>query len=584
MKWWRSKGLIILIVVAVCAGGTYIFLSKGTETAAKEEQQTIVEVKKGSIRSSVSGTSQFEPKDSQIIAAPADGTIKTMNLARDLAVKAGDTLLELSSPALENDLQKIQVSYNELQKQLSDLLKEQGNMQITAPITGKITYAANLEVGSNVNKTTKIATISNMKTLIVTLPFGLEDAVQLHVGDVIDLTIDNFMLTKSGTIQSIGKEPRADGKGGKMIDIEISIANDNSLYAGLVAKGTAVIGEREVDSQETGVLQYSQVATVLANVSGYVKTLPYSNNSLVNAGDLLAVFANDSLNDDILSKQAAIDQQKLSLDNAQERINELTVKAPFDGVFSTDFVNKKTNVLSSYPVGSKITSDTQLGGVASLSTMLLPIQVDELDLPNIKTGMTAEVKVDSITGRMFKGEVAQVSTVGTTTNGVTFFDVVLAVTNTNELLKYGMTATAEILIQDKKDILYLPPEALQSQQGKRYVTLKNADGTEEAKHEIKIGIRSQTQIEVTEGLKEGDKVVTPVIQRQQALSQEEIQRMRQEFMQNGGAGGAGGFGGGGFPGGGGGAGGTGGTGGGGGMGGAGSSGSTGAGGGGTRSR
>jgi HlyD family secretion protein len=173
--------------------------------------------------------------------------------------------------------------------------------------------------------------------------------------------------------------------------------------------------------------------------------------------------------------------------------------------------------------------------------------------------MKADVKVDSIAGRTFQGEVNQISTVGTTTNGVTFYTVVLAVPNTNQLLKYGMTATAEILIQDKKDVLLLPIEALQSQQGKRYVTLKNADGTNETKHEVKIGIRSKTQVEITDGLKDGDKVVTPVLQKQpQTLTQAEIDALRRQFQQNGGAGGNGG---GGFGGpGGGGNGGTGGTG------------------------
>ncbi len=70
--------------------------------------------------------------------------------------------------------------------------------------------------------------------------------------------------------------------------------------------------------------------------------------------------------------------------------------------------------------------------------------------------------------------------------------------------------------------------------------MKKADGTVENEHEVKIGIRSKTQIEITEGLKEGDKVVLPVVKRQQNLSQDEINRLRQQFQQNGGAGGCGG--------------------------------------------
>jgi HlyD family secretion protein len=543
MKWLRSKGFLISLAIVICAGGTYLFLGKGNKSLAETATENIVQVKKGNIRSSVSGTAQFEAKDSQIISVPSEGTIKSMKLTRSMPVKAGDTLVELSDPTLENNLRKAQATYAQLERDLKSLQVQQSSLQAMASIGGKLSYPANLDLGSIVNKTTKIATISDIGTLKVKLPFNFEDAMQLKKGDPIDLTIDGFMLTKVGTVTSIGQSPRGDGKGGKLLDIEISIVNDNTLDAGLNAKGTASIGGNSVDSAATAALEYSQVVNIVAGVAGNVSKLSFKTGDLVQAGDTIALFSNDTLADDLIAKQASLDQQKLTVDDAQARVDTLTVKSPFDGVFSTDFVNQKSNILSAYPVGSVIKAGTQLGGVADPTAMQLPVQVDELDLPNIKTGMKADVKVDSLTGRTFTGEVSQVSTVGTTTNGVTFFTVVLSVSNPNQLLKYGMTGTAEILIQDKKDVIYLPPEALQRSNGKRYVTLKKADGTNELMHEIKIGITSKTQVEITEGLKEGDKVVTPVVKRQQNLTPQEINSLRQQFQQNGGQGGFGGNGG-----------------------------------------
>ncbi|MCD1257330.1 efflux RND transporter periplasmic adaptor subunit [Paenibacillus athensensis] len=542
MKWWRSKWFIVIVAVAICGAGSWLYLAKGKKSAAAEQTEVVVEAKKGNIRSSVSGTSQFEPKETQIISAPADGTIKSIHLVKNQPVKAGDVLIELSSSTLENDLQDAQMAYEQLQRDMTDLLAQEGSLQATAPISGKITYGGNLDVGSTVNKSTKLATIANVSKLTVTLPFFLEDAVQLHKGDPVDLTMDGFMLTKTGTIQSIGNDPKSDGKGGKLLDVEVAIDNDGSMDAGMNALGTVTIGERSVDSEGKAQLAYSQTASVLANTSGSIVKLPYKSGDIVKAGAVIATFENDSIQSDVDSKQSAIDRQKLKVDAAQEKVNNLKIVAPFDGIFSTDFVNKKVDVLSSYHAGSKVDSGTQFGAVASLEDMQLPIQVDELDLPNIKTGMKAEIKVDSLPGRTIAGEVTQVSTVGTTTNGVTFYDVVIAAKNTNNQLKYGMTATAEVLIQDKEGVIYLPPEALQSQKGKRFVSLKKPDGTVEAQHEIEIGIRSKTQIEITKGLNEGDKVVIPQLKRQQNLSQDEVNRLRQQFQQNGG--GAGGFGGG----------------------------------------
>lgn len=546
MKWYRSKWFIVLIAVIVCAGGTYAYFTKGKKSKAADVKEVTYEVKKGNIRSSVSGTAQFEPKDTQTISIPVDSDIKVINLKRNLAVKAGDVLLELTSTSLESDLQDAQLTYEQTQKDLNTLMDQQGLMAVKSPISGKLTYATNLEVGSTINKSTKIATISDVNNLTVTLPFFVEDAAQLHKGDPVDITIDGYMITKTGTIQSISKDPKSDGKGGKVVDIAIDVLNDNSMDAGTTVLGSVTIGGRAVDSQAKAALEYVKVTTVLAGTTGTVSTMPLKTGNMVRQGDTIATFVNDTIDDDILTKQSALERAKLKVDSAQDKVNGLKILAPFDGVFSTDFVNKRNDILSLLQVGTKVTSGMQLGAVASIAKMQLPVQVDELDLPNIKLGMKAEIKVDSYPGRIFPAEVTQISSVGTTTNGVTAYDVVLAADNKDNVLKYGMTATGEILIQDKKDAIYIPPEALQLQKGKRIVTLKKADGTVEADHEVKIGIRSKTQIEITEGLNEGDKVVLPnAVKRQQNLSQDEINRLRQQFQQNGGAGGAGGFGGGG---------------------------------------
>lgn len=540
----RKKIVIWTIVVIVLAGaGTYFYQMKSKPTLVTNAKENVIEVKKGNLRSSVSGTSQFEPKKMQTITIPADGTIKVMNLSRNKAVKSGDILFELSNADFNIGLQKAELALTQLKKDYEDLSKQKNSLTMVAPLSGKLTFANNLDIAAQVSKTTKVATISNMTILNVTLSFPLEDATQFHVGDQVDIAIEGYMLSKTGAIKAIRKIPRADATGNKMLDVDLEINNDNTLDAGLMARGSIHVGDHVSESLNQAPLQYSKTVTVIANANGNIQTLNYKSGDLVVQGAALGSIVNDTLENDMSNKQATIDQQKVTIDDLKEKQDSLIVKAPFDGVFSTDFVNQKSDVLSTYPVGAKVTSGIQLGSVASLDSMQLPVQVDELDLPSIKDKMKADVKIDSLAGRTYQGEVNQVSTVGTTTNGVTFYTVVLSVANNNKSLKYGMTATAEILIQNKENVLLLPIEALQSSQGKRYVSLKKADGTVEMKHEVKIGIRSKTQVEITSGLKEGDKVVTPILQNQaRTLSQADIQALREQF-QNGAGGAGGGFGG-----------------------------------------
>jgi HlyD family secretion protein len=180
MKWFSVKKMVVLIIAiaVISAGGYYLLTKKNTAKTASSPAEKVVTVTKGEIKSSVSGTSQFEAKNMQTISATSDGTIKVMNLTRNLAVKKGDLLFEISNPDYEVSLQKAQLTLSQLQKDLSDLKAQQLALNTRAPVSGKLTYANNIDVASPVTKTTKIATISDASNLTVTLPFLLEDAVQ----------------------------------------------------------------------------------------------------------------------------------------------------------------------------------------------------------------------------------------------------------------------------------------------------------------------------------------------------------------------------------------------------------------------
>jgi len=529
-KWWT-----ISLVVVVCAAATYGYLEYKPAKAATKQTETVETVQKGAIRVSVSGTSQLEATEVQNITATADGTIKTMNLSRSVSVKKGDLLFEISNPTLETALRESQDMLAQYEDELNDLVDQQNHMSLIAVASGKLTLSGNIAAGSNVQKGVQIGTVSDSSTFTAKLPFLLEDAVQLKKGDSLEVAIDGYMLTKTAVVQAVGSDPRPDAKGNKMLDVDISIANDGTLASGLKLGGTALIGGRSVESKEKGTLEYAKVEPVMSEAAGTIKQLNAKSGSTVRKGDVIAVLGNDSLAGLIKNKQSQIERQKLTVADNQQKVDALKVTAPFDGEFSSDFANQKSNVLNSYPVGAKVTSGTQFGAVASLSTMQLPIQVDELDLPSIKSGMKASVKVDALSGRALEGEVGQVSTVGTTTNGVTTYQTVILVKNAdpNSALKAGMTATGEILIQNKTDVLTIPLDAMQQAQGKRFVKLKKADGTVEEQHEIKVGIRSKTAIEVTEGLKEGDQIVIPV-REQTNMSQTDIDRLRQQFINGGG--------------------------------------------------
>lgn len=466
VKW----AVVAAAVVVLGGGGTYYFVKSDRTTNAAQSVESTAKVQKGNIRLSVSGTSQFSTQNLQNIAATADGTIKTMNLTRSQTVKQGDILVEISNGTLEASLKDAQTTLDTLQQDLDELLKQKQNLKIVAPAAGKLALG-NLDAGSSVSKSGKLGTVSVVSKLTVKLPFLLEEAAQFKAGDDVDLAFAGFALTKTGTVQSVGQTVKADASGNRLVEVTVSIDNDGTLAADLEATGTVIVNGREIKGKGSGKLEALQTVVLLSGTSGTVSEMKKKDGDTVQAGELIAVVVNDTLDDSIADKRAGIERQQRTIESAQQKIDDLTLKAPFDGVFSTDFANQKTNVLANYPVGATVTAGNLFGAVASLDVMTLPIQVDELDLSNIKPGLKAEVTVDAIAGRTFQGEVLQVSTVGTTTNGVTYYDAVIAVDNKNQQLKYGMTGTAQVIIQDKQNVLTIPIEAVRRQRGTTTVTV-----------------------------------------------------------------------------------------------------------------
>lgn len=550
----KKKTLIIIVAaLLVAGGGTTVYLTqsaKSTKPGATAGQQT-VKVTRGNLQATITGTSQLAAEQIQMITPPKEGMIKTINLSRNQTVKQGDLLLELTDTTLEERLDSAKATLSQYQADLQDLQEQLRALRTTAPRSGKLILAPNISEGANVTKTTKIASIADTGTLTVTLPFIQEEVAKARAGDTVELTIDGFLLTKTGTIESISAGNKADSKGNRISDVKIQVKNDGTMDADLNVQGSIVVNGLKVESTSTGKLQYNSSVTVFAGVAGTIGKLDITENRNVRAGEVIATIMNDSLSKDITSKQQQIEQQNKSIQDLEEQLAGLKVYAPFDGVFSTDFADTKTNVLASYRPGSTIKSDVKLGAVASLDTLQLPISVDELDLPSVKVGQKAKVRVDALPDKTFDAEVKQVSTVGTTTNGVSTYSVILSMKSSPEL-KYGMTASADIIISDKKDVLLLPTQAVQTRNGRHMVTIKKADGTLERK-EIKVGVNDSSHVEITEGLTEGDEVVITGSSRANNLTQQQIDQMRSQFQQGaaqfGGAGGNQGFQGG-FPGGG----------------------------------
>jgi macrolide-specific efflux system membrane fusion protein len=148
-----------------------------------------------------------------------------------------------------------------------------------------------------------------------------------------------------------------------------------------------------------------------------------------------------------------------------------------------------------------------LGRIVDVSKLQMTTSVGEYDVFRIQPGMAAEVTIDALKQTKLTGKVEKVSkfpkAAGNAT-GTTQFEIVISL-DTHDQLIAGLSLTASIQIETKKNVLTVPTLAVQRDKDSYYVMLETEQGIQ--KRNIKVGLETADQTEVLEGLQGGDTVV-----------------------------------------------------------------------------
>lgn len=209
---------------------------------------------------------------------------------------------------------------------------------------------------------------------------------------------------------------------------------------------------------------------------------------------------------DVNIAEAEIIQTREALNEANERLEDTEIKAPFAGTILKKYVDVGQVISSTL---SSASEGTPIFSIADLDYIFINATVDEVDIARIVPGQEVVAAVDSISGKTFTAAVERIAPQGRVDRTVTVFEVTIEVSDSEKaLLRPGMTADVRILTALVKDALLVPNEALKTNDGKTGVYL--ADGTTPAFVTVKTGKTDGllTEIEPANGLKEGTKVVT----------------------------------------------------------------------------
>lgn len=270
----------------------------------------------------------------------------------------------------------------------------------------------------------------------------------------------------------------------------------------------------------------------------------------MHADKLVSDQALDQAESEFKMKQAAVEaqrkrvaQQSAVVATNQDDLQKTVVIAPMDGVVTSLQKEEGETV-----IGAQSFSPTVLCTVADLSVMEVEILVDETDIKNLALGQSAEVRVDAYEGTTINGEVTEIgasaiprgaTNTGSNTNNsnqAKDFKVTVTLKDPPVNLRPGLNATADIITARREDVVAAPIQAVVVRQvepdGKvvdpaigqatpgdnadapvRTVKLEEKEGVflvQDGKAVFKLvktGIIGDSDIEVTEGVKEGDEIV-----------------------------------------------------------------------------
>ncbi|HYF94622.1 MAG TPA: efflux RND transporter periplasmic adaptor subunit [Symbiobacteriaceae bacterium] len=203
----------------------------------------------------------------------------------------------------------------------------------------------------------------------------------------------------------------------------------------------------------------------------------------------------------IRSVEAELAAQGASLEAARAKLAQAQFKAPVTGTVLTADIKS----------GQPAQTGQLLCIIGGLDVLTVRAKVDEVDVGKVKVGQSLSITNNAYPGVRFEGKVTRVAAQSSApdprlgTAGGTFYEVQGEVANPEGKLRAGMSAEARVITDQRSNVLVVGLESVR-EEGEKASVLVVTGGKVEVRP-VKLGLRTQTTVEVVEGLKEGDQVI-----------------------------------------------------------------------------
>ncbi len=508
------KGCVALGVVAALGLLMYRVAEPAMRMRAEQQESSTTEMteataQKGTLLKTVFGSGTIQPVSQPGLYASGEAVVAAMVVELGDEVKAGDVLMQLENPDLEQQIADAETALYEAQETVEStktyeqyryepiideetrrpridketgeiMYREYSNeLSIRSPSAGRV-MAVYIEPGDDA------LAVYREKGAVIMLSTDGRMKVELDVNEGVALELGQKVQVSGMSVRTEGTVTNLERRGTQAV-IEV-VGDEYAMNTAVTV--TTLTGE----TVGTGVLAINKPMAVSA-YGGTIKGVAVEVGDTVEREDVLArfIWGEGPLYIDNASVLLDYAKAKTELEALREQQDALVITAPCDGRIASLDVS----------VGDTVESGTLLLSlVEDGAGMTLTLSVDEMDIVSVEPGQAAVIEPDALEGVTLTGTVEKIAPLGDTTTAVTTYDVTIALDSVDERVMAGMNVSGEIVVDTAEEALPIPTDALSKRDGVCTVTLR--DGTV---HEVTVGLMTRDQVQILSGLSEGDTVI-----------------------------------------------------------------------------
>jgi HlyD family secretion protein len=512
MKKWIKKPRIILLVVvmAIIAAGYFYF------TGSKKPTYEFSVAKRADIVQEVSVTGRVKPAEAVDLAFEKAGKVANIYVKVSDKVIAGQLLVNLDNADIAAQLTQAEAELKTQKAKLDELRAGTREEEIMVQEVKVANTKADLEEAKKnlVDKLQDAYTKSDdairnkvdqlFKSPVLPLPQVNCPIVDSQSETDIEwqrLVIDDVLnLWK----QSLNKLTVASDLSSYVIDAKNNLNKiksfvDKAAFLINITTANANVSQTTIDTWR------GEAATARTNVNAAVSNLLAADEKLKTAESNFSL-ANQELvlkragatNEEIAAQEAQVEKAEANVLNYQAQLSKTILRSPIKGIVTKQDAK----------VGEIVSANATVVSVISVAKFEIEANVTEADIAKIEIGNTAKVTLDAYGEEVvFEAKVVEIEPAETIIEGVTTYKTTFQFVDDDERVKSGMTANIDILTDKRENVITIPRRTVATRNGDKIVKILVGENVWEVK--VKTGLTgSDGNVEILEGIKEGDKVIT----------------------------------------------------------------------------